>query len=240
MQKRTKAFASLVVWCAATAGLSACGDDTIILLPDSSAPVDATTEVGPLDASGDATSHDAQEEEPCAPYDASGFTDAEIQGGAQIVASRKCEQCHGEELQGSSNPLPSTNAEGGFAYAPDLTPDPVNGLGCWTNAQIERAFLHGIDNEGQPLCNPMPHWGELDDGGIDEAGAEEVLAYLRTIPIVVNPNVPNTGNCPAPEEDAGEEAGNEAGGDATMDGGADAAADAGPDVLDATMDADGG
>lgn len=203
-------------------------------------PFDATTD-GPdssAPATDDAGDDGGVNTGPCAPYDASGFSDAEIQAGSEIVTSLMCRHCHGQYLQGSSTPLMSTSAEGGVAYAPDLTPDPLDGLGCWTDPQIERAILQGIDQQGRPLCNPMPRWGEVDDGGIDEAGAEAVLAYLRTVLVSLNPTVPATGQCPAPVDDAGQDSGGDAGIDAaTTDAAVDAASDAG---TDAGPDADAG
>ena len=260
MRRTTKALASIGWSLAALAVLACSGDDTDTPLPagpDSGvdASKDATISVG-ADAGVDGAGEDAAEDSGvCVPYDGAVFSDAEVQAGYQIVVARGCQQCHGLLMQGSSNPLPSTNAEGGLAYAPDLTPDPVNGLGCWTNAQIERAFLHGIDNEGDPLCSPMPHWGEVPNP-IDDAGAEAVLAYLRNLATVVNPTVPNTGNCPSPEDAGPEDAGPEdagpgdagpgdAGEDSAMDAGLDATADANVDAgsdaaSDASTDADAG
>jgi hypothetical protein len=229
MRRTTKALASIGWSLAALVVLACSGDDTDTLPggPDSGvdASNDATIHVG-ADAGADAGEDAAEDSGVCIPYDGAVFSDAEVQAGYKIVVARGCQQCHGLLMQGSSNPLPSTNAEGGLAYAPDLTPDPVNGLGCWTNAQIELAFLNGIDNEGDPLCSPMPHWGEVPNP-IDDAGAEAVLAYLRNLATVINPTVPNTGNCPSPEDAGPEDAGPaDAGpGDAATDAGSE---DAGP------------
>jgi hypothetical protein len=254
---RRLGFALAAMGMAVTAlGLVACsGDDTDTPLPVSDAgPGDAT--LGGDGGTGDASSHaDAPSSDggteldgsaACVQVDAAAFTDAEVQAGLAIVLARKCEGCHGEQLQGNSNGLPSTNADGGMAYPPDLTPDPVNGLGCWTNDEIARAFLHGIDKAGDPLCNPMPQFGEpgASGGEIDDAGAAAVVAYLRSIPVVVNAKVPKTPACFPPVvvdggADAGTDAGHhDAGTDASVDAAADAAADAGADAgADAAADA---
>jgi hypothetical protein len=231
----------------ASVGLVACsGDDTDIPLPDAGGDAtiasdgssgDATTssdagvDTG-ADANVDANAVDGGAT--CTPFDAGTYSDAEIQSGLAIVVARKCEGCHGEQLQGNANGLPSTQADGGMAYPPDLTPDPVNGLGCWTNAEIERAFLYGVDKNGLPLCNPMPQFGNEGSSSIDDAGAAAVVAYLRSIPIVVNPHVPKTPACyPVAVVDAGTDAG--------VDAGADAGADSGFDAgLDATASAEAG
>jgi hypothetical protein len=219
-------------------GLVACsGDDTDAPLPDAGSDATVTTDGSTHDATASETgpTSDAQTEAgerdgsaTCTPFDAGAYTDAEVQSGLAVVVARKCEGCHGEQLQGNANGLPSTQADGGMAYPPDLTPDPVNGLGCWTNAEIERAFLHGVGKDGLPLCNPMPRFGEEGSSSIDDAGAAAVVAYLRSIPVVVNTHVPKTPACyPVSVVDAGPDAGGDAGVDAGGDAGADSSADAG-------------
>jgi hypothetical protein len=255
MSRRRIVGVGYVVFALGAAGLLACsGDDTNPAPPDGGT-ADATTSDGsatdattPTDsgasdagASGDALA--------CTPFDAAAFTDAEVQAGFAIVVARKCQQCHGDDLGGNPNGVPSSNEEGGTAYPPDLTPDPTTGLGCWTNREIERAFLDGINKAGQPMCNPMPRFGEEGDAGIGEAGAGALIAYLRSIPPVVR-HVPLNSACPPPTPvDAGVDAGFDAGADASLDAGEDGGLDASEDatidagdatVTDAGADADDG
>jgi hypothetical protein len=230
MRRGVLAVAKLArfAWTLSAVSLVACvGDDTNPPSPDAGV-TDATVSTDGSGGDSAAASDAGVDSGECVPYDASALSDAEIQTGKAIVLQSKCGKCHGQELQGNQNGVPSTTAEGGIAYPPDLTPDPINGLGCWTNEQIARAFLYGMDNEGALLCNPMPHFGELADGGISEAGAAAVVAYLRSIP-AISTNVPSTGDCPVPTPTDGGE----------PDSGPDAAPDAGPDgsLLDAGHDA---
>ncbi len=225
-----------------TAAIVACSGGGTAGAPSDAGSDDATLAV--FDA-GPPSSQDASEDAggpppPCPPYDASALTDAEIQAGAAIVSSKNCAHCHGPYLEGSMTPLRSTNAAGGVAYAPNLTPDPGDGLGCWSDSQIERAVLYGIDNRGDALCSPMPRWGELSDGGIDEAGAAEVTAYLRTLLVVLNPSVPATGPCAAAgDEDAGGTPPDASLDASTTDAAIDATIDAmGDAASDASLDAD--
>jgi len=145
---------------------------------------------------------------------------------------------------------------GGLGLPPNLTSDPATGLGCWTNAQIENAILNGTDNEGMPLCPPMPRFGHLaGDGGLDGAGAQAVVAYLRSLAVVVY-QVPDTPNCAAPSDggadagmdsgmdagvvDSGRDARPESGADAHSDAAREASSDAGGDGgRDAARDAEG-
>jgi hypothetical protein len=225
----------------ASVGLLACsGDDTNPPPPDAGSADATTSDAGATDATtpidSGAPEADANGDAlACTPVDAGTFTDAEVAAGFAIVVARKCQQCHGDDLGGNPNGLPSTNEEGGTAYPPDLTPDPTTGLACWSNREIERAFLDGINKAGQPMCNPMPHFGEEGDAGIDEAGAGAVIAYLRSIPPVVR-HVPENSACPPPT--APPDAGRDAGFDAGFDAGLDASSDAGEDASeDATVDA---
>ena len=183
---------------------------------DCAAPDAPTADVGDeVDA--------APEAEALCAVDAGPLDDAEVQLGQSIVSTHRCHTCHGETLSGNFDGVPSPQTEGGVAYPPNLTPDPATGLGCWTDDEIENAILNGIDNQGMPLCPPMPRWGHLSDGGLDAVQAGAVVQYLRSLPALVQV-VPNTPDCTLP--DAGEptdagppvEAASDAG-DATIDAG---------------------
>jgi len=174
----------------------------------------------------------ATAEASCA-VDAGALDDATVAFGQQLVTLHKCASCHGSSLSGNFDGVPSATAEGGTAYPPNLTPDPATGLGCWTNDQIVNAILNGIDNEGMPLCPPMPRWGHID-GGLDLTQAQAVVEYLRSL-AAASSQVPNTPNCP--ELEAGEDASEDASVDATRDAAGDAAGDAGEASPDSGGDA---
>ena len=162
---------------------------------DSGAWNDANTvaDSGPkTDASSRDATTDANEAGPectSAPDAAMYGLDA-IDAGGLVVAAKGCHGCHTADLSGS------TSTVGGFAYPKNLTPDLMNGLGCWTDDEIARAILTGIDDQGETLC-VMPKF----EGSIDDAGIAEVVAYLRSIP-AVDKAIPETA-CPT---DAGEDA----------------------------------
>jgi hypothetical protein len=194
----------------------ACGDDTVVYLPDGGGPDATTAEASPGDDGSDGA---------CTPYDARGLDEAAVQAGADLVTSLKCRKCHGDVLSGNPDGVKSPQTEGGLAYPPNLTPDPTTGLGCWTNAEIANAFLHGIDNQGQPLCPPMPLFA---DAGIDASAAADIVAYLRSLP-AESMNIPGTPSCTlGPTGDDGGGTGDAGPGDAGL-GPSDAGpSDAGP------------
>ncbi len=238
---RCLALASLLA-SGAGAVLAACNDDgTLAAHPDSGAGAsDATAaDVSAADAGMDADAAEEPQPEASCAVDAGPLDAATIAIGLQLVGQHKCENCHGSTLSGNNDGVPSLTAEGGLAYPPNLTSDPATGLGCWTNAQIENAMLNGIDNEGMPLCSPMPRFGHLGDAGLDPTQAEAIVEYLRSLPHDVN-QVPDTPACPVPPP---VEAGAQDSG-APVDGstGTDAATDAGASDSGAISDgsADGG
>jgi hypothetical protein len=217
----------------ATLAMTACGDDTILILPDAGGPDATTSEASPGDDSGGGDGGG------CTPFDASGLDDAAVSAGGALVTALKCRKCHGDLLSGNPDGVQSIQTEGGLAYPPNLTPDPATGLGCWTNGEIQNAFLDGVDNEGQPLCPPMPHFAEA---GVDAAAAAEIVAYLRSLH-AVTANIPNTPSCTfgAPGGDdggAGDDGGT--GDGAVGDGGTRDASSVDASIGDAGPDANGG
>jgi hypothetical protein len=210
-----------------------CGDDTVVPLPDGSTPDAHALDATVPDAADTADVVDlADADTGCRPYDASHLEGVAVQAGRALALALKCAKCHGDQLSGNPNGVQSPQTEGGLAYPPNLTPDPGTGLGCWTDDQIESAFLHGVDNEGQPLCPPMPRFA---NAGVDASGAADLLAFLRSLP-TVSLQVPNTPDCTqsATGGDGGGPDVAEAGTEASEAGGTDA-----NDASDATTaDAD--
>ena len=71
----------------------------------------------------------------------------------------------------------------GKIYAPNLTPDMGTGLGQWSDEQIKKAFLDGVDKDGEPLFPAMPYYAlhNMTDGD-----ADAIVAYLRSINPITN------------------------------------------------------
>lgn len=79
---------------------------------------------------------------------------------------------------------------GDFGAAPfrlrahNLTSDPQTGLGNWTDGEILRAMREGIGKDGHVLFPQMPYKTYRETLSDDDALA--VIAYLRTLPPIVN------------------------------------------------------
>lgn len=118
--------------------------------------------------------------------------------GQQSVVSRDCGSCHtpagsSDLFSGQETPQPNSQA-----YPANLTPDPDTGIGGWTDDQIVKAILTGVDDEEAPLCPPMPHF---QAESMTEAEARDIAAYLRTLPAVSHA-VPES-SCPPLKPAAG-------------------------------------
>jgi hypothetical protein len=81
--------------------------------------------------------------------------------------------------------VPGLGPDGGEGIigSRNLTPDMATGLGAWTDAQIKKALLDGIDKDGNALFPIMPYYVLHN---MSPADADAIVAYLRTIPAIVN------------------------------------------------------
>ncbi|HEY2518098.1 MAG TPA: c-type cytochrome [Polyangiaceae bacterium] len=171
-------FAAAALVGGTSLSLLACvGDDTNFTPADAGTTVDATVVVD-----GAAPGDGGHEGGACTPYDAGALDPAQVDAGHALVTQNKCENCHGLTLGGNKNGVPGS-APGSVAYPPNLTADPKTGLGCWSDPQIANAILNGIDDQGSPLCPPMPVFSQK---GLTAAQAAQIVSYLRSIPSTVN------------------------------------------------------
>jgi cytochrome c5 len=200
MARRSAGLALLGGLLVAASFVACDGDDTNSAAPDAGG-ADATT----TQDSGGSVKVDGGGSVPeaglCAAIDAAVYDAAAVQEGRNLVVAMGCQVCHGESLSGNPDGVYSPGY--GTAYPPNLTPDQSTGLGCWTDLQIETAFLYGVNNEAQLLCPPMPHFGEFEDGGgISLAQAPAVVAFLRSLSPIAD-QVPASPNCNLPPPDDG-------------------------------------
>lgn len=144
----------------------------------------------------------------CTPFDAGTIDPTVADAGMQLVLQFKCYGCHQSNALDAGGLLLSGRltslSDSGPIYPPNLTPDPGTGLGCWTPQQVETALLDGIDNQDASLCVMPKFRARFTDAGLDiDASANEIAAFLRTLPAVKN-QVPDT-TCPSGSpSDAGE------------------------------------
>lgn len=117
-------------------------------------------------------------------------TPAQIARGGQLAWG--CADCHSPALDlplgGSTENLLAGGPPMGVIYATNLTPGgPLQG---WSDGEIVRAIREGIGKDGRPLM-VMP---ALAYRHLSDADVEALVAYLRSQPVVVNPQPPRNLN----------------------------------------------
>ncbi|MCB8836193.1 cytochrome c [Aurantimonas sp. VKM B-3413] len=108
----------------------------------------------------------------------------EASRGERIFWAGGCSSCHaakdakGEEKLklGGGAPL---KTEFGTFYAPNISPDPVDGIGGWTLADFANALQRGVDDEGRHLYPAFPYtsYVKLKPGDV-----ADLWAFLKTLP----------------------------------------------------------
>lgn len=124
--------------------------------------------------------------------------------GAQLVLLGGCDDCHTPQLpngepdmsrrlsgvpEGSALPpaIPGVvttlnlawRGPWGLSEARNLTPDPQNGIGSWTQQQFLDTMRSGKDPAGRALQPPMPfpNYGRLPDSDLIA-----IFNFLKTVP----------------------------------------------------------
>ncbi len=80
----------------------------------------------------------------------------------------------------------------------NLTPH-ADGLAGWTAQMVRTALIEGTDDEGLPLCAPMPAGPDGALADLSEADALAIGQYLTTIPPKANPSGQPYPQCPLPD-----------------------------------------
>lgn len=113
----------------------------------------------------------------------------QVARGAYLARAGHCAGCHtargGEDFAGGR----AIATPFGSVFAPNLTPDAATGLGRWSRAAFRRALHEGRSADGRrlaPVC-PYPNFSLLG-----RAEDDDLFAYLRSLPAVVQPNRPST------------------------------------------------
>ncbi len=112
--------------------------------------------------------------------------DAEqIQRGAYLARAGNCQSCHTQ-----AGSAPYAGGEGiqtpfGVVYAGNLTPDKKTGLGSWNASHFWRAMHNGRSKDGRWLYPAFPY---AQYTRLTRADADDIFAYLRSLPAVEQPN----------------------------------------------------
>jgi hypothetical protein len=117
---------------------------------------------------------------------------ATVKSGSTAVAKRGCQNCHGQDMSGSTSMIggiPNTPlGETVELYPPNLTPDVATGVAPpkWTDDALALAIRKGVDNTSESLCPQMTHFADMSDFEV-----YSIVMYLRSLP-PVNKKVPRS------------------------------------------------
>ncbi|MEJ8566375.1 cytochrome c [Elongatibacter sediminis] len=73
--------------------------------------------------------------------------------GERLFHAGGCRSCHGERLEGGLE----LSTEYGIFRVPNITPDPVSGIGGWTTLEFVNAMSRGVSPEGQHYYPAFPY-----------------------------------------------------------------------------------
>jgi len=116
---------------------------------------------------------------------------AELANGATMFNIGGCFSCHGTPKQEDR-----TRLGGGLALAtpfgtfkvPNISSDPKNGIGAWSELEFVNAMKRGVGRNGEHLYPAFPYTSyqrmRLDD-------VRDLYAYLKTLPAIATPSEPH-------------------------------------------------
>lgn len=125
------------------------------------------------------------------PVPASGVArelDGDPKRGAYLARLSGCITCHtapgGEPMAGGA----ALTSRFGSFYAPNITPDPINGIGGWTFEQFARAVRQGVSPENAPYYPAFPYefYASLTDQDL-----ADIWSAVRAAPAVDTPSRPH-------------------------------------------------
>ena len=107
-----------------------------------------------------------------------------------------CIDCHSSHdwTAFSAPPVPGTYGKGGDKfdksmgfpgtfYAKNITSDPETGIGNWTDGEIYRTIISGVNKNGDPLFPIMPYQSYRH---MTQEDLYAIIAYIRTLPPIKN------------------------------------------------------
>ncbi|WP_226780874.1 cytochrome c [Oceaniglobus trochenteri] len=128
------------------------------------------------------------------PQEALSGMSADAEAGEQVFLAAGCASCH-EAPEGSAEDGPPVLAGGmrfpsdfGTFIAPNISSDPIQGIGNWSDIELVNAIQRGISPEGEHYYPAFPYDAY---GKAETADILNLIAYLRTLPAADTPSQPH-------------------------------------------------
>lgn len=108
-----------------------------------------------------------------------------VERGEYVYRAGGCGGCHTDDNGAENAGGRAIESPFGTFYAPNITPDPANGIGKWSEADFLRALRDGVSPSGQHYYPAFPYtaYTRLYDDDI-----HALWAYLRSRPASARPN----------------------------------------------------
>lgn len=112
--------------------------------------------------------------------------------GKYIMMAAGCVGCHTTKKNHDAGRLISggraLKTPFGVFYSPNITPDPKEGLGKWTEADFIEAMRNGKNPAGEHLLPVFPYTSFTK---MTDSDMRDLWAYLQTLPAISDPNIPH-------------------------------------------------
>ncbi len=108
----------------------------------------------------------------------------DLANGKTMFLAGDCSSCHAVPMQEDSNRLGGglgLASEFGTFYVPNISSDPKDGIGAWTEAQFVTALTKGVSPEGEHLYPAFPYTSFQRMGSGD---LRDLFAYIKSLPPV--------------------------------------------------------
>ncbi len=113
-----------------------------------------------------------------------GRAEAAVGDGERIFTTAGCASCHAAPgAEGDARLILAGGlafpSDFGTFYAPNISPDPVAGIGRWSAADLLGALRYGVSRKGQHLYPALPYTSYQH---MTEPDVAALYAYLMTLP----------------------------------------------------------
>ena len=122
--------------------------------------------------------------------------DASLANGETMFHIGGCAACHATPKAGPKRKTEPVRLGGGLALAtpfgtfkvPNISPDPVHGIGAWSEEAFVNAMLRGIGRKGEHLYPAFPY-ASYQRMALDDV--RDLYAFLKTVPSDARPSEPH-------------------------------------------------
>lgn len=113
---------------------------------------------------------------------------ADVAHGEVLAGVAGCASCHTADDGAPYAGGYAIETKFGTFYGPNITPDPKDGIGAWTEDDFVRAMRRGRSPKGHLFYPAFPYtaFTEMTDGDL-----ADLWAYLRTLKPVAQPDEPH-------------------------------------------------